>query len=113
MELEELLQLAVSLPDHLQDCPFSDPDKIVLRHKENRKWFALLFYQEHAWRLDVKCDPYENDALCETYEGICKGWHMNKRHWITIDPDLDVPKAEIQALLKESYELTKPKSKKH
>lgn len=112
MELSDLIALCEQIPDGVYDCPFDDPDKVVFRHKENRKWFALTFYLENELCINVKCSPFDVDALCEMYKGITPGWHMNKRHWITIHTSSDVPYSELLSLLQDSYDLIKPNIKR-
>lgn len=111
MKLDDLILLCEQLEDTVHDCPFDEPDHVVFRHKENRKWFGLTCYLDSELCINVKCSPYNVDALCEMYKGITPGWHMNKRHWITIHTDSDVPYSELVSLLHDSYELTKPKKK--
>ena len=69
-----------------------DPDSAVLRHK-NGKWYAIIMAVEKKTLgleedgkiniLDVKCDPDLVGMIIQTH-GFLPGYHMNKRHWITI-----------------------------
>ena len=45
------------------------------------------------------------------YPSITHGWHMNKKHWIKADP-LETPPEVLDEIIKRSFELTAPKSKK-
>lgn len=103
MERADIINFAKTLPGVLEDYPFEDPDFTVLRHEDNKKWFILIFTLKQRLCMNVKVSPWEIDALCESYEGITHGWHMNKRHWITIDLDSDVPMDDIQNFIKDSY----------
>ena len=79
-----------------------DPDSAVLRHK-NGKWYAIIMAVEKKTLgleeggkiniLDVKCDPDLVGMLIQTY-GFLQGYHMNKRHWITILLDDSVSEAK-------------------
>ena len=40
-----------------------------------------------------------------TYEGVQPGYHMNKKHWISVYFDKDVPDKMIKDLVKQSYEI--------
>ena len=70
------------------------PENAVFRHRENKKWFALLLRvtgdklgcpgTAPVWILNVKCDPLMIGSLC-SMEGIYPAYHMNKTHWISID----------------------------
>ena len=54
--------------------------------------------------LDVKCDPDLVGMLIQTY-GFLPGYHMNKRHWITILLDESVSEAKTLDFLDMSYDL--------
>ena len=79
-----------------------DPDSAVLRHK-NGKCYAIIMAVEKKTLgleedgkiniLDVKCDPDLVGMLIQTY-GFLPGYHMNKRHWITILLDESVSEAK-------------------
>ena len=97
------------------------PRSCVLRHPVNQKWYAaVLEVSPKALGLegdgmmdilDIKCDPLLMGSLLLS-PGFLPGYHMNKKHWITVLLDGTVPKAEIFGLLDMSYDLTKPKMKK-
>lgn len=55
--------------------------------------------------INLKCDPEEAIELRERYEGITPGYHMNKRHWITVKTDGSVPSGLIYELTEKSYKL--------
>ena len=90
-----------------------DPDSAVLRHK-NGKWYAIIMAVEKKTLgleedgkiniLDVKCDPDLVGMLIQTY-GFLPGYHMNKRHWITILLDESVSEAKTLDFLFMIYEL--------
>ncbi len=44
--------------------------------------------------------------------GITPGWHMNKKHWISIRFDSDVPDKTIMELVRGSYEIVAAKAGK-
>ena len=53
----------------------------------------------------MKCDPERAVELREQYAGIRPGWHSNKVHWNTIEPESDVEARLFWDLLKHSYDL--------
>lgn len=91
------------------------PDWGVLRHRENRKWYAVLMSvsalqlrqsgEEPLDILNVKCDPMEGDYLRQR-PGFLPGYHMNHQNWLTILLDGSVPKELVLRLLDASYEMT-------
>lgn len=102
------------------DCPFrQDNDTCVLRHPENRKWFALVMHTAYSrfgidreGEVDVvnlKSSPIMIPTLCQE-EGIFPAYHMSKGNWISVLLDGSVPKKDIDALLDISYELTRAKA---
>ena len=90
-----------------------DPDSAVLRHK-NGKWYAVIMNVEKSKLglsgdstveiMDVKCDPEMTSMIIQTY-GFLPGYHMNKRHWITILLDGTVSESKILDFLDMSYDL--------
>lgn len=60
-------------------------------------------------RLSVKCDPEVAEALVREYAAVTPGYHLNKRHWVTVDlaGDLagDLPPGLVDDLLLGSYDL--------
>ncbi len=71
--------------------------------KVGGKMFAVVSAGEGA-AVTLKCDPGEAAALCRSEPGIMPGYHMNKRHWITVAlagvaPDL------VADLVGASYEI--------
>lgn len=98
------------------DYPFSnDYDSAVFRHKNNRKWFALLMKvpkcrmglggNEIAEVLNLKCDPMLREPLMQT-KGIYVSYHMNKVHWISVLLD-EIDDSTLETLLEMSFNLTK------
>lgn len=49
------------------------------------KWFGLLVPGREL--LNLKGDPDLNAALVGAHDWITPGWHMNKRHWISLALD--------------------------
>ncbi|MCR5306092.1 MAG: MmcQ/YjbR family DNA-binding protein [Oscillospiraceae bacterium] len=93
----------------------STPDAAVLRHRENRKWYAILMRvgrerlglsgSGQTDVLNVKCDPLMTGSL-QLRPGILPAYHMNKQSWISILLDGTVPLTEIDGLLRMSYAVT-------
>lgn len=69
------------------------------------KWFALLGVLNGKQIVNVKIDPFDGERLRETHEGITPGYHMNKKHWITITEGMGVPEDLIRELVEDSYRL--------
>lgn len=92
------------------------PDYAVLRHADNQKWYGLVMAVSKSDLglvpddetlvevLDVKLDP-EDVELLQTEPAYLPAYHMNKRHWITVQLD-QVEPAVVARLLATSYQLT-------
>lgn len=66
------------------------------------KVFAIV--DDAGRRISLKGDPDENEALRQMYPAITPGYHLNKRHWNTVDVD-EVPVDEVAAMIEASYDL--------
>lgn len=51
----------------------------------------------------LKSAPADSAALREAYTDITPGYHMNKRHWNTLNPGGTLDKQLIEDLVTESY----------
>jgi predicted DNA-binding protein (MmcQ/YjbR family) len=66
--------------------------------------FALLDVDAFQ-SVNLKCDPEYALDLRERFSAVRPGYHMNKRHWITVDVNGDVSDELLLQLTKHSYEL--------
>ena len=57
------------------------------------------------WSINLKCDPEKAIELREEYEEIIPGFHMNKKHWNTIDLHGNLKESLIEELIDDSYNL--------
>lgn len=83
------------------------PDAAILRHTNNRKWFALIMHVKNEEYLNVKTQPNYSELLRNSYDYIIPAYHMNKEHWNTIIISKEVDKTLLFELIDQSYELTK------
>jgi predicted DNA-binding protein (MmcQ/YjbR family) len=70
--------------------------------------FALSMLAAEPLKVSVKCDPALAEALRNDYEAVAPGWHLNKRHWITVTVGGDLPDQQVRDLVEDSYDLVKP-----
>lgn len=115
MTRREIIDYCLTLAGAYEDYPFDggvtdETATAVMRHRANRKSFALLLHHDGKLYLNLKCDPMEAHFLRRAYEGVITGYHMNKEHWNTVVIGSDVPDEEIQRQIGGSYDLTKPKA---
>ncbi|MEG0909947.1 MAG: MmcQ/YjbR family DNA-binding protein [Ruthenibacterium sp.] len=107
MTRAEVTDYCLAFPDAAEDYPFGDKSSTILRHKSNRKWFALVFEQDGRLCVNLKCEPMEADFLRRVYKAVLPAWHMNKTHWNTVVLNSDVPTEELFAMIDRSFDLTK------
>jgi predicted DNA-binding protein (MmcQ/YjbR family) len=88
----------------------------VIVFKVSGKMFALAALDEIPTTVNLKCDPDLALELRDRYEQVRPGYHMNKKHWNTVELGTGVPDTEIRKMIDHSYELvvrslpkTKPK----
>ena len=108
MTQRELTDLCLELPLSYEDYPFDDVTPVI-RHKENKKMFALVGETDGRLSVSLKCDPFEADSLRQTFADVNPGYHFNKTHWNTVTLGGDVPPSEVRRQIENSYYLTKPK----
>ena len=77
----------------------------VLVYKVMGKMFALIAQAETTPRINLKCAPADAEMLVSEYESIIPGYHMNKKHWITVSLIGDVPEDMLVDLINGSYDL--------
>ncbi|WP_327256345.1 MmcQ/YjbR family DNA-binding protein [Streptomyces sp. NBC_01244] len=53
----------------------------------------------------VKSSPEEAEALRATHADITPGYHMNKKHWITLAPGASIDPHLVEGLVADSYRL--------
>jgi predicted DNA-binding protein (MmcQ/YjbR family) len=86
--------------------PRSTQGPEVLDYKVMGKTFAILSVRR-AERVILKCDPHLVEILKEQYAGVGHRSHLDRRYWICVDLDADVPAEEVARLAAGSYELVR------
>ena len=72
---------AMQYPSVELDYPFG-PDSAV--YKVRGKMFMMAFELRGTPSLNLKIDPLDGEVLRDAYPEISPGYHMNKKHWITV-----------------------------
>lgn len=104
--IDEVRRRCGQFPSATADNVFGD-DVDVFRVAG--KVFALV--GERA--VTLKSTPEESEALRSMHDWIRPGYHMNKRHWITVELDSRADATEVDQLLDESYRLVVKRLPKH
>ncbi|WP_431071341.1 MmcQ/YjbR family DNA-binding protein [Microbacterium phyllosphaerae] len=92
---------AEELPGAQRENPFG-PEWDV--YKVRGRVF-LLVPLDGTGRITLKSHPDDAVALRETFADIVPGYHMNKKHWITLMPGPSLEEDLVTELVTESYRL--------
>ncbi len=102
MDLERFREYCLAQRGATEDTPFGDA---VLVFKIAGKMFALAALNQIPTTVNLKCDPDLALELRDRYEQVRPGYHMNKKHWNTVELDSGIPEAELRKMIDHSYEL--------
>jgi predicted DNA-binding protein (MmcQ/YjbR family) len=80
----------------------------VVIYKVMGKMFAIV-ESRRIHNVILKCDPHLAEILREQYAGVGHRSHLDRRFWISINLDADVPAEEIERLAGHSYDLVRAK----
>lgn len=89
--------------------PFG-PDPVVF--KIRNKMFAYIAIEAAVPFVTLKCEPQDGAFLTDQFKAIKPGYHMNKRHWISVELAGDVDPEMIEDLSLRSFRLVVSKLKK-
>ena len=101
MNIEIFRDYCIAKPGVTEGFPF---DETTLVFKVMGKMFALTDLDGEL-SINLKCDPEKTISLREEYPAIKPGFHMNKKHWNTIEIDNSIPDSLVFKLTDHSYEL--------
>lgn len=120
MTKQQLFEYCLNTYGTSPDSPFDeDFETAVLRHGENRKWYALVMKvsrRKFGFSSDEVIDavnlklPTEMFGSFGVADGVYPTYHMNKLHWISVLLH-DAPDNVVQFLVNVSFEATKDKRK--
>ena len=111
MDLAQFREYCLSKTGAAEGTPFGTD---VLVFKVGGKMFALAVLDEMPTTVNLKCDPDWALDLRDRYEQVRPGYHMNKKHWNTVEIEGSIPDAELRKMIDHSYDLvveTLPKSR--
>lgn len=99
MTLDEAMNACAAFPAVELIYPFG-PETPVF--KVVGKMFAAVSAGERTV-VTLKSDPEDARALVQEFDSVTPGYHMNKKHWISVDfSDERVP---TEDLIRASYDL--------
>lgn len=101
MNIEELREFCLSIKGASESFPF---DEYTLVFKVMNKMFLYfsLSPKNNEFFANMKCDPEKSEELREKYDGIDFGYHSDKKYWISVYLNKDVPDPLIKDLINHS-----------
>lgn len=109
MHIENFRDFCLALPATTESLPFDDK---ILVFKVGSKIFALTNLSNETFGVNLKCDPDYALELREMYSCIIPGFHMNKKHWNSVNPNQCLDAKLFYELVKHSYDLVVQKMTK-
>lgn len=98
--VEDAMDACAALPAVELSYPFGEETPVF---KVVGKVFAILNAEEGPGTITLKADPEDAKALVATFTEVTPGYHMNKKHWISVAlPSAAVP---LRELIADSYGL--------
>lgn len=101
MNIEFFRNYCIQKPGVTEEFPFGEN---TLVFKVMGKMFALADVDSFE-SINLKCEPEKAIELRETHEGVNPGYHMNKKHWNTVEMDGSLPDQFVIELIDHSYDL--------
>ena len=121
MTKQEFLKYCLNTYGTSPDYPFDeDFETAVLRHADNRKWYAIVMQvsrRKFGFDSDDVIDvvnlklPTEMFGSFGAADGVYPAYHMNKLHWISVLLP-DAPDDVVQFLTNVSFEATRANPKR-
>lgn len=102
MTAAQLRKLCLRFAAAEETFPFG-PETSVF--KVGGKMFALAQLKRAPLKVSVKCEPELGEQLRGTYDEIEPGYHLNKRHWLTITCGGAAGDDLVRELVAASYDL--------
>ena len=99
---DRMLAACGAKPGSAEDYPFGDGAAVF---KVAGRMFALVSLGPAPGSVSLKCDPRLAEDLRTRYAAITPGYHLNKRHWNTVELDGSVPDEELLDLIDHSYDM--------
>lgn len=101
MDIESLREYCLAKPGVMEGLPFGDE---TLVFKVGDKIF-LLTSLKGSGSFNVKCDSEKAISLREEFAEVQPGYHMNKKHWNTVDMKGKLTLPQLKEMIDHSYDL--------
>lgn len=100
--LELTDELALQFPATEKEHPFG-PETDV--YKVRGRMF-LMHIELHGQRLvNLKVEPEDSEALRAEFDEVSPGYHMSKKHWVSVRAGAGLTEQLVRELVVDSYRL--------
>ncbi len=106
MTVDELRHCCLAMPGATEEYPFGPTASVF---KVGGKIFAIASLAAEPLSVSLKCEPEIGELLRAGHDSIVPGYHLNKRHWITVTLGRDAPDQLVRELVEDSYDLVRPR----
>jgi predicted DNA-binding protein (MmcQ/YjbR family) len=100
MNIEWIRRYCLSLPHTTEQVQWGDN----LVFKTGGKIYAILALEPGGIWLSFKCSPEDFAALTEN-TGILPAPYLARAHWVALETEDALPRADIKRLVRRSHEL--------
>jgi predicted DNA-binding protein (MmcQ/YjbR family) len=107
MTPKELREHCIGLPGASEEFPFNPATSVF---KVAGKIFAIAPLEAEPLSVSVKAEPEIAESLRDAHGSIVPGYHLNKRHWVTVTLGGDAGDDLVRDLIVDSYDLVRPRS---
>lgn len=101
MILDSFLNYCLAKKGVEESFPFNESTLVL---KVGGKMFASTDVTEFR-SINLKCIPEKVVELRERYMAVQPGYHMNKKHWNTVETNSDIDDKLLFELINHSYDL--------
>lgn len=115
MNIEELRQYCLSLPESVEKLPFERFFRgrhSILAFYTAGHIFCFIDIDNHDI-CTVRCPAARRDELAERYEGIVSPYNMDPRSWIGIRLESDLDDTQIRSLIRQSHDVVRGGGRKN
>lgn len=92
--------IALAMPLAVAEHPFGPKNTV---YRIGGKIFAMYTEGIGYPIVNLKTDPEESEVLQTMYPSIIPGWHMNKRHWISVAAGEGITGRLLSELIEDAY----------
>ena len=113
MNIEDFRDYCLTLPGVTEATPFEKFSRgkfTILVFYVNSHMFCYFNVDEFS-NITIKCNTLEAAELKERYQAIGEPFNGDKRYWISVQPNQDLPDDMLKELVRNSYEIVKSKKR--